>query len=122
MTSTGGEGGSDATDRHAGDLVTFREVERDTSSVLHGLTDQRVATRKQQRLLDTRRVVADHVHHQLHVLGVFYLPVHKYTQLNVNARALSTVCNFVTTHSPLRTTKISQNNKKEQKLVINTSA
>ena len=88
MTSTGGERGSDATDRHAGDLVTFREVERDAPRVLNGLTDQRVATRKQQRLLDTCRVVADYVHHQLHVLGVFYLPVYKYTQLNVNALAL----------------------------------
>ena len=61
------------TQRQTQDLVPLGEIERDSSCVLDSFTDERVAASKQQRLLDARRVVAYHIHHQLHVLGISYL-------------------------------------------------
>jgi len=57
------------------DLVTFREIEGDTPSVLDRFTNQSISTRKQQCLLDARRVITDYIHNQLDVLRIFYLPV-----------------------------------------------
>ena len=45
------------------DLVALREVKGDPSSIFDSFTDQCISTRKQQCLLDTRRIIADHIHH-----------------------------------------------------------
>jgi len=56
--------------------VTFCEVEGDTSSVLNSFADQSISTRKQQSFLDACRVIADDIHNQPHVLGIFYFTAH----------------------------------------------
>jgi len=54
--------------------VALREVESHTPGILDCFTDQSISTRKQQSLLDARRVITDYIHHELHVLRIFYLP------------------------------------------------
>ncbi len=51
-------------------LVSVRQPKGHLTGILYGFTDQGVTTGKQQRFLDTRRVVSDYVNHQLDIPGV----------------------------------------------------
>ena len=60
--------------------MPFAQPERHLAGVVDGLADERVAAREKQRLLDADGVVADHVHHQLHVTWLRDVPVHTVMQ------------------------------------------
>ena len=59
-------------------LVSLAQTEGDFACIVHRLTDESVAAREQQRLLDTDGLITDHIHHKLHVLRVSDLPATKW--------------------------------------------
>jgi len=60
-------------------LVSLAQSKGNFASIIDRLTDESIATSKQERLLDARGLIADHIHHQLHIPRVLDLSDNTHT-------------------------------------------